>query len=360
MTLQLFFGFNCFNPFNNDRATVTLQFSNLVSNVRFSVYDIDDINPQLVDGSVDHVKVTGYNGVNPVDPIIRLDQNTPFNTISGNTVFGWPDYPDNNPINNYPDYFNSGNADNGNADFYFTSPVDRIVIEYEEYVKQLIPSAKKISVPVSPITNEFQWNLPAVPATRSISIGSIGYDYYCPAVLAANFLSFDAKANRIEVNLQWKTANDQQTRQYNIERLMPNGSWKEIGSIMQGQGPLYHYTDKQPVTGINQYRLVLVNTDGTRQFSEIRKVKITCNSNDMEITFNPGASLIVTLYGEARSLSMFNASGQCLFVQPVLPVNSNTGNVRISLDQFHPLPGLYIIKASFVNGEEKTLKFQAN
>jgi len=327
----------------------------MVTDVRFTLYDIDGTNPQLADGSIDHVKVTGYNGSTPVIPVIVLAQAYPFNTISGNTISGWADYPDNNSTNNYPDTYNSGNADNGNADIYFTDVIDRFVIEYEEYAPLAVPSVKKIQVPVSPINNESQWGAPATPTTRAISMGSIGYSLYCKTLAADNMI-FDATAAGQLVKLQWKTGNETQLKQYRIERLAQTGSWTALGNIMAaGSGNTYHFTDLHPVKGTNQYRLALLNQDGSYHFSEIRKVNIGTTSGDIEIISNPASSLSLVAYGDVQHITVFDASGQQLFDHPVK--QNSTGSTTISLNQFTLYTGFYFVKALFGNGEVKTLKF---
>ena len=356
ITLQMDFGQSCYSAANNnDRATITASFSTMVTDVRFTLYDIDDTNPQLVDGSIDHVKVTGYNGATPVMPVIILAQAYPFNTISGNTISGWADYPDNNSINNYPDAYNSGNADNGNAEIYFTDVIDRFVIEYEEYAPLSVSSVKKIQVPVSPINNESQWGTPATPTTRAISMGSIGYSLYC-ITLAADNISFDAKAAGQQVKLQWKTGNEQQLKQYRIEHLATNGSWMALGNIAAaGSGHTYHFTDLHPEKGINQYRLALLNQDGSYHLSEIRKVNIAAATGDMEIISNPASSLNLVVYGDVKNITVFDAAGQQLFDHPVK--QNTSGSTTVSLNQFTLYTGFYFVKALFGNGEVKTLKF---
>ncbi len=359
ITLQMNFGQACYDPVNNDRVTLTVDFSKMVTDVRFTIYDIDCVNPQLVDGSIDHVKVTGYNGSNPVMPVIALTQSIPFNNCFENTISGWPDYPDNNLINNFPDQFNSGDADNGNADIYFTDVIDKIVIEYEEYAPVLIPSVKKILVPATPINNESQWGVPATPTVRGISIGGIGYTLYCN-LLAANGISFDANASGQKVSLQWKNENEQQLQQYRVERLSASGSWLGLGNINPaGPGILYHFTDLHPAKGVNEYRLMLMNTDGSFHLSETRKVTISGNSIGLEIINNPASTLNLLVYGEAYDIVVFDAAGQRLFDYPVQH-SSSSGSMMISLDQFILHTGFYFIKALFANGQVRTAKFVKN
>ena len=359
ITLQMNFGQSCYSAVNNDRASLTASFSNMVSDVHFTIYDIDCTNPQLVDGSIDHVKVTGYNGANTVMPVIILAQANPFNTISGNNISGWADYPDNNAINNYPDTYNSGNADNGNAEIYFTDVIDRFVIEYEEIAPLAVLSVKKIQVPVSPINNESQWGAPATPATRAISIGSIGYSLYCK-LLAADDISFDAMAAGQQVKLQWKTGNEQQLQQYRVERLSANGSWTALGNIATtGSNFLYHFTDLQPLKDVNQYRIVLLNKDGSSRLSAIRKVVITANTEAVDIINNPASILNLVVYGAAKEIIVFDAAGQSLYDHPVQHTNPS-GSTLITLNEFQLHTGFYFVKTLFADGEVRTVKFMKN
>lgn len=352
-TFQISFGKTCYDPVNNDRATLTIDFSAMVNDVRFTIYDIDCTNPQLVDGSIDHVKVIGYNGSNPVLPVIVLSQAMPYNSVSRNTISGWADYPDNNSLNNYPDSYNSGNADNGNADIYFSSVIDRIVIEYEEFAPVSIPSLKKIQVRASPIDDESQWGMPGTPTPRQISIGSIGYSYYC-SLLAASVLNFDAKISGQKVNLQWNNGNELDLKEYKVERLSATGSWKTLGTVAAaGAGHTYHFADLNPIKGINQYRLRLIG-NGANHLSQIKKVSVAAK-DDIEIINNPASTLNLVIYGHAKDIAVFDASGQRIFDYPVS--TASNGTTTISLDHFALHTGFYIVKALFANGEVKTLRF---
>ena len=178
---------------------------------------------------------------------------------------------------------------------------------------------------------------------------------YC-ITLAADNISFDAKAAGQQVKLQWKTGNEQQLKQYRIEHLATNGSWMALGNIAAaGSGHTYHFTDLHPEKGINQYRLALLNQDGSYHLSEIRKVNIAAATGDMEIISNPASSLNLVVYGDVKNITVFDAAGQQLFDHPVK--QNTSGSTTVSLNQFTLYTGFYFVKALFGNGEVKTLKF---
>jgi hypothetical protein len=354
-TFQMFFDLPPYSSaIDASKATVTLEFSNTMSAVHFTLYDIDAINPQLVNGSVDHVRVTGYLGNSPVMPVIVAAQLHPYVSIYDNTISGWPEYPDNNAINNYPDNYNSDDADNGNAEVYFNTLVDKIVIEYEEYESKMISSAKKIAVAASPINNESQWDQSMGSTVRGISFGSIGYTFFC-SVLAADELKFDATASGQKVNLQWSKSVESDLKQYRIERLSPAGSWKSLGTATaKGSNQVYRFTDLQPNKGVNQYRLVMMGNNGSLQLSEIRKVNIA-SGNDAQIVNNPASKLNVMLYGDAKNVAVYEGSGKLVIDYPI--ARSANSGMLVSLNKFIQYTGLYYVKVSFGNGETKTLKY---
>lgn len=355
VTFQMFFEQGTAAFVGNDKATVNLQFSNQVKDVHFTIYDIDAINPQLTNGSIDHVRVTGYNGTDPVMPVIIAAQSQPYLTIYGNNISGWPDYPDNNSSNNYPDSFNSGDADNGNAEIYFNTPIDKIVIEYEEYETVLLPSAKKIKLAVSPINDESQWDVSAGATLRGISFGSIGYTYVCNTVLAADQLKFDAKAIGQKVDLQWSRQSESGIKTYRIEKLGSGNSWTTLGTTnAAGNGRIYHFPDMHPAKGLNQYRIAMLGNNGSYQLSEIRKVTIA-SGNDAQLLNNPASQLNLMLYGDAKNVAVYNGEGK-LVVEQAIAQNSNNGTL-LSLNRFIQYTGLYFVKVSFGNGEVKSLTY---
>ena len=102
----------------------------------------------------------------------------------------------------------------------------------------------------------------------------------CIPPLAVSFLNFTAARNSSMVKLQWNTATEQNSKGFNIERMLGNGNWETIGFV-SSKAPSgtsnaelnYTYFDNNIFKGISQYRLKQVDFDNHSTLSEIKAVR---------------------------------------------------------------------------------------
>jgi Secretion system C-terminal sorting domain len=75
------------------------------------------------------------------------------------------------------------------------------------------------------------------------------------------------------VTLNWNTQLEINFSHFTIERSADGANWEDIGTIQAiGNSAVqtdYSYTDEQPLTGMNYYRLVLVNMDNSYTYSQV-------------------------------------------------------------------------------------------
>ena len=155
-------------PTNNNRTTTGIKFSTPVANAKFTVYDVDNADPMRPGGRIDHVRVLGFlKGTAVTAPVITNPSATPWNTVYQNTITGWPDYDPGNPGS----YFNSGNVDNAADNVYFSTTVDSIAVEYEEWAPVLMGTKGVLD---GQRDTESSW-VTRVPEGRGISLGSVDY-----------------------------------------------------------------------------------------------------------------------------------------------------------------------------------------
>ncbi|MBK7379429.1 MAG: immune inhibitor A [Ignavibacteriales bacterium] len=92
-------------------------------------------------------------------------------------------------------------------------------------------------------------------------------------VVPVELTSFNAKSTNKEITLNWQTATELNNNGFEIERLTnANSGWTRIGFVM-GNGTTqeihnYSFVDKNPVSGINYYRLKQIDYDGTVNLSQ--------------------------------------------------------------------------------------------
>ncbi len=100
------------------------------------------------------------------------------------------------------------------------------------------------------------------------------------STLPTSLLSFSAARNNTQVNLKWTTTSEQNSKGFDIERMIGNGSWENIGTV-NTKAPggnssadlFYTYIDNNNFKGISQYRLKQIDLDNRSKISEIRSVR---------------------------------------------------------------------------------------
>lgn len=98
------------------------------------------------------------------------------------------------------------------------------------------------------------------------------------AALPVHFLSFDARLyQKNNGYLEWKVAQETKVDRYEVEQSFNGVSFERIATVAavntNNTAPaVYHTIDPELYTGINYYRIRLVNDNGSVQFSEIRTI----------------------------------------------------------------------------------------
>jgi len=174
------------------------------------------------------------------------------------------------------------------------------------------------------------------------------------AFLAVSLVSFEAAAQDGSVLLDWQTASEVDNESFEVQRSATGEQWEVVGTIA-GAGTTvehqwYDFRDGSPFTGESFYRLVMIETDGSKTTSPVRT--IWNEQGDGEMLYpNPFSH---TLYTSAQifnhegsaSLSISDAQGRI-----VRSIQIDRSNAQIDLTE---LPaGLYFAR---VNGSTSVIK----
>jgi hypothetical protein len=347
-TFQLMYGGTGYTAVNNDRQTTTISFSHPVINTKFSIYDIDHADPQVSTGRLDRVKITGFDGLLPVYPVLINPSAVPWNTVSGNTVYGFADYP----LSGYSLAFNSQNEDHGTINVYFQNKIDSIEIEYEEWAPVMLPG-KGINDATPPVsaTNEASWSARTNPATRGISIGSIDYSILCLSLLPVSLLQFSLQKSDCENFLQWKTTSEIQMAYYEVE-------YSENGRTFISLNKFPAHNDLQNneyrtmvpfFQGVTYYRIKMADKNETVAYSEILRSSNNCNKLlSWNIIPNPvkkGMPFELNLFNKTGNnktayILITDASGKKIFGKTK---NIETGPGRFTIQTTNFISGYYLI-----------------
>jgi hypothetical protein len=95
--------------------------------------------------------------------------------------------------------------------------------------------------------------------------------------LPVSWIDFTATRQGQVVDLHWRTASEQNTKDFVVQHRAGNGSWKNIGNVAaagnSNRERSYRFTHSQPVEGRNLYRLLQRDLDGKESLSKVVTVE---------------------------------------------------------------------------------------
>ncbi|MEL7162631.1 MAG: hypothetical protein AAFN92_17875, partial [Bacteroidota bacterium] len=93
------------------------------------------------------------------------------------------------------------------------------------------------------------------------------------AALPVVLSSFTGRVDEATVILDWTTSSEDQTDRFEVQRRGTTGDFSTIGTVAATGNSTttqaYTFTDEEPFNGQNDYRLRIVDTDGTETFSDV-------------------------------------------------------------------------------------------
>jgi hypothetical protein len=187
------------------------------------------------------------------------------------------------------------------------------------------------------------------------SLASTMTDNPLPLVL----VNFNAVLNSNKTTgLTWTTEQESNLNYFAVERSADGIQWVTVGSV-QGKGNSvlptdYAYTDQQPLSGANYYRLSMVNTKGDYSFSIVKVVNLL-QVKGISVYPNPARDYINVSVSQAKTdlnVKLINQLGQQLQVNQVKAGTS----VILTLDVHNYAQGSYFLQVSGADGTQQTSK----
>jgi len=167
---------------------------------------------------------------------------------------------------------------------------------------------------------------------------------FCSLVLPLRLLYFKATLNQNKTLLEWEITNPEMIQYYSIEKLNNTNSWKNIGDIIGNDNiELYHFIDNNSMSGINQYRLKMVEKDSKVNYSPVQKVFIDFR-NEFEIYPNPttGQLNVTGDFTSSTILELTDLAGKIIWTKNLFTRNHI---IRLYLPSLHP--GIYIMRINY-------------
>ncbi|MEN9609224.1 MAG: hypothetical protein RLZZ628_38 [Bacteroidota bacterium] len=159
--------------------------------------------------------------------------------------------------------------------------------------------------------------------------------------LAVELLDFRAVWKAQQVEIAWKVSNERDVAHYEVERSFDGQSFNALATVNAGQ---FSVLDAAAFTGVQYYRLKIVERDGHSTYSSVQSVAVQLKS-DFHIYPNPTSDLLNVEFQSASTqtieIELVNALGQTIqrYAQA-----SDIGENRFTLSMGGQISGLYTLR----------------
>jgi Zn-dependent metalloprotease len=185
-----------------------------------------------------------------------------------------------------------------------------------------------------------------------------GYTMPAFVTLPVKLVSFDAVKSGRQTKVSWKTATEENSSNFIIERSADGINFSAIGTMAAAGNSTaernYGFTDNAPLAGNNYYRLRAVDMDGSADYSRIALV-VFDKHNSLQLFPNPVKDeLTIKNVFSSGTVYIYDVNGKQVYMQQVSGTNSSGAKISIgNLPQ-----GIYVVKldANGVITEGKILK----
>lgn len=172
--------------------------------------------------------------------------------------------------------------------------------------------------------------------------------------LPVTLSSFKARKDGETAQLEWTTSLERNTSHFQIERSIDTKNWESIGSRTAiGESVhlnKYEFTDYRPSSGVNYYRLKMVDKDGTYVHSRAQSI-LFGNSPALMIYPNPASDRVYIsglIVGTVSYIKLGNISGNTLYYR------ENETETSLSVKEVPT--GMYYLQIGMKDGSVYTRK----
>jgi len=222
-------------------------------------------------------------------------------------------------------------------------------------VRPIFVSSDGVTLPIPP-------SVPIFPAYGTSLPNS---SFPAPFTLNANgtlpiFLSsFDAVLNGKVVSLTWTSEIEINSDHYGVERSSDAVTWTNIGTVAAKGNTTssvhYSFTDQGPNSGVNYYRLKMVDIDGKFKYSEVKVVRLS-QVLGYNLFPNPANNYLNISIGKDMpangTLRLFNLNGQLMQEKKLTNATGTTVSLQVNT---YPA-GVYLVRIISDNGKENAFQ----
>jgi hypothetical protein len=177
-------------------------------------------------------------------------------------------------------------------------------------------------------------------------------------VLPVTFVQVQAAAQASKIAVTWQVAGEQNIARYRVQRSADGRNFATVASVVANSAAQYGYTDAQPLSGTNFYRIASIENTGVEKYSSIVKVAIGKYAPAISISPNPVVGGQINLQwtnqpAASYTIRLSNSQGQIVFSTTL---QHNGGAVAKTLQlPATAVPGVYQLE-TLANGAERQVQ----
>ncbi|TAD86502.1 MAG: T9SS C-terminal target domain-containing protein [Bacteroidetes bacterium] len=172
--------------------------------------------------------------------------------------------------------------------------------------------------------------------------------------LPVTWLSFTARRQQNKALLEWRTAQEQNCSQYEVERSSDGIQYRTISRLTCRNQQLpqsYTYTDVAPGTGLFYYRIKQVDADGKFTFSSVRTASFETEAV-LQVYPNPAKNtMLITGLQPHSSINLFDATGRNV-------LQTRAAQSMLQLQVGHLPAGIYQLTITQTSGVQNSYRMQ--
>ena len=204
----------------------------------------------------------------------------------------------------------------------------------------------------------FNYNVSALAVDTAGNVYSVSGSQYgqyvtiYAEIVPLKLLQFNLHRENYLTKINWQTATEINTSNFNIQRSTTGKDFTTIGKVTAKGASEYTYND--PLTTEDArfkklyYRLEIVDKDGALSYSEVRELSILNSS--LSISPNPAKDKVTVSGAYLKQVKLLDNLGRIVTEKEI--INSNNISIPVS----HIAKGIYMIQATFKDGSVKTEK----
>ncbi len=182
---------------------------------------------------------------------------------------------------------------------------------------------------------------------------------YSTTVLPVSLISFNASASNNQAKLSWSTASEARNDRFEVQRSSDNVTYVTVATV-KGNGTTsqkssYTAYDANPENGVNYYKLVQIDNDGTTKELAIKSVSFSfALAAAVNVYPNPASGVlnvnINSKTAQKANATLTGSNGKVYLTKTLqLIAGANTASVNLS---GNIAPGQYILTVAGVTLQE--------